>query len=508
MPASITEFVEVDVIVTGATPDKFGFGAEMLVFAHNVNPNRQNGPYFSLTEATDAGFTLAATPELYQALVGAFSQESGVDQVMVGRRVVAGQSAATQVWQVVAAGPTFVDQTANYNSATDNDWNVFPAIDANGNYAAIGFGVPPEQLTLDSANGTAGVTAGGVSWEYWNGTAWTALAGVVDGTLDFTATADGLTVTWTQPTDWAALTLNGISAYYVRAVSDGAYGTLPIYDQGFVDIVTADASWTATMDAIEAVDSTTWYGTTIESRLDADIAELAAWTETRNAEAGDPKIFGFQSDDLSGLVPFTAANLASYNRSWGIYHAVETGANGYLDSVWMSKGLGLNLDAPNGPGNWAYFTLSGVLPDSPTAAEATALYAVNGNLYGRNKGLNYTSKGTMAATGRKINITTTIDWVTVRLQEAILGLQVGSPTGVPFTNAGINQVAQVCQAVLDQGVSFGHFSGDEGRKPTVQVPDISEISPVDIQNGLLQITAVAFFAGTIDKVEITLNVSF
>jgi hypothetical protein len=144
-------------------------------------------------------------------------------------------SSFLKAWQVDdTGGPVFVDQTTNANDATVNNWVLFPATENVDDYAAFGFADKFGKLTFNYATGTAGV-GGTVAWEYWNGSAWTALSGVTDQTTGFTAgVADGRTVVWTVPSDWAKNTLNGTSAYYVRAKVTGTYSTNPIMTQGFV----------------------------------------------------------------------------------------------------------------------------------------------------------------------------------------------------------------------------------------------------------------------------------
>lgn len=258
----------------------------------------------------------------------------------------------------------------------------------------------------------------------------------------------------------------------------------------------ADAgNYTTTMDAIEAAGANTWYITNIESRADADIADLAAWTETRS------KLAIVQSDDLT-LTAALALQTAGYNRTALIYHDDDTE---YLDGAWTSSGGGMNLDAPGGVGIWAYRQLEGVPFDDVTAAEAVSIYAADANLFGRNKGLSFTSKGT-AASSRFLDVQTSIDWVKARTEEEILSLFVGTPTKVPYTNAGINLVAAAIQNVLNRGVNFGHFSPDVA--PTVTAPDVSTISSADKINRELTLQATAVLAGAIQKVNLTINLTF
>ncbi len=255
-----------------------------------------------------------------------------------------------------------------------------------------------------------------------------------------------------------------------------------------------DATWTATMDAIEAEDPNSWYITNVETRVDAEINLVAAWHESRE------KIFVGQSDDLT-VAAFLTWQAAGYNRSAGIYHLTD---GEYLDGAWASSGGGLNLDAPNGVGIWAYRQLEGVPFDDVTGAEATAIYAADANLFGRNLGVNFTSKGTMAS-GRFIDVTTTTDWLKKRSEEAWIALAVGTPTKIPFTNAGINIVAAALQDVLNRGVTFGHFSPDF--PPVVTVPDITEISTADRAARCLTLTAEAVLAGAIQKVVYNITVA-
>ena len=140
-----------------------------------------------------------------------------------------------RVWYFDDSASEFTEETLDAKGPSNADWTVFPATEAVGDYAAFGYTSTFTQLKFDYANGTAGV-GGTVSWEYWNGTTWTALSGVTDNTNSLTvAVADGLTVTWTLPTDWATRTLSSVeSLYYVRARINTVYTTNPILDQGYV----------------------------------------------------------------------------------------------------------------------------------------------------------------------------------------------------------------------------------------------------------------------------------
>jgi hypothetical protein len=143
---------------------------------------------------------------------------------------------AAQVWQVDISGPTFVDETTDWNSAAAGDVLPFPATEAVGDYFAVGRAAPFEAVIHDT--GTAGV-GGVVVWEYWNGTAWVAFSDVVDDTNGFTTTGPQQ-VSWTVPDDWATLSLGGADPlYYSRARITTVYSTNPILDEGWVETTLA-----------------------------------------------------------------------------------------------------------------------------------------------------------------------------------------------------------------------------------------------------------------------------
>jgi len=138
---------------------------------------------------------------------------------------------------------TFVDDSIHANDSTNANWEIFPATEATSDYMAVGYSQKFKKVIFDNANGSAGTNGGSLAtvWEYYNGSTWASLSGVTDGTSAssiafIAAAADGQTLTFTVPTDWTALSLNGSqSLYYIRLrITAGTYGTNPVYDQGFI----------------------------------------------------------------------------------------------------------------------------------------------------------------------------------------------------------------------------------------------------------------------------------
>lgn len=130
----------------------------------------------------------------------------------------------------------YTADTTDAGDAGAADLLMMPASEtATEDGAIFGFTSPFGAIALDNAGGTAGV-GGTITWQYWNGTAWAALSGVLDGTAGFTAAAsDNQVVSWDVPTDWATQSLDsGASLYHVRALVATVFSTNPVYDQAWI----------------------------------------------------------------------------------------------------------------------------------------------------------------------------------------------------------------------------------------------------------------------------------
>jgi hypothetical protein len=123
-------------------------------------------------------------------------------------------------------GTVFTDYSSEAKEATDNDVKLLPATPVADD--AFYFGIENSKFQkISFVQGTDGSIADlVVAWQYYNGTAWTTLS-VTDGTTGFSDLTG--TVTWTIPSDWAQVTINSQSAFWVRCVvvSLGAVTTQP-----------------------------------------------------------------------------------------------------------------------------------------------------------------------------------------------------------------------------------------------------------------------------------------
>lgn len=103
-------------------------------------------------------------------------------------------------------GTAFVNNSVEADTAAGTPFTINSD---NNDFLYIGKTTKFKQFRIDVQTASSGYT--GSLWEYWNGSAWASLS--VSGTADFTVDA---TLTFTIPGAWAANTVNGVSAYWVR----------------------------------------------------------------------------------------------------------------------------------------------------------------------------------------------------------------------------------------------------------------------------------------------------
>lgn len=148
----------------------------------------------------------------------------------------------------------FTDETTAANEATANDMTLLPAAPV-ANQDGYYFGDSAQFGRLELNIGTQGAGTWTITWQYWDGTTWAALSGVVDDTSGFTAAAGQHTVRWDVPTDWATTTVNSQGPfYYVRArlTAFSSITTQPLGTQGWF-AARAEGVFTNTLNASSSI---------------------------------------------------------------------------------------------------------------------------------------------------------------------------------------------------------------------------------------------------------------
>jgi len=140
-------------------------------------------------------------------------------------------------------GGTYTDETAAANDSTANDMHLLPATVEVDDAYYFGGSVPWRSMVLNV--GQAGDGDWTLVWEYWNGSAWTELSNVHDGTNGFRNAGEGW-IHFDLPSDWQECEVASISAYWIRArvSSVTTTNTQPLGTQAWLHDV--DFTWDGT----------------------------------------------------------------------------------------------------------------------------------------------------------------------------------------------------------------------------------------------------------------------
>ena len=113
-------------------------------------------------------------------------------------------------------GSSYTDETTEAGDLTADDMTLAPAVPVAEDAYYLGASKKFNEIAIELST-SAGASTWTHIWEYWNGTAWTALSNVTDNSAAFVNAAGIYHVYWDNPTDWKATTINSRGDYfYVR----------------------------------------------------------------------------------------------------------------------------------------------------------------------------------------------------------------------------------------------------------------------------------------------------
>lgn len=178
-------------------------------------------------------------------------------------------------WVFVYDDPAvYTDITSAMRNPGDAAVALLPSAEANGDALYIGASEPFAWLNMHLVTPGGSADPSKVSWQYWNGTTWTALTGVTDGTKTTISLDTSGTLSFTMPTNWVACypSLTGVSTGFTAfdklkmwiklAVTGNAYTTTPTGDWcslppgfGYVYLYVHDGSGEANATLITAVEN-------------------------------------------------------------------------------------------------------------------------------------------------------------------------------------------------------------------------------------------------------------
>ncbi|RLB64979.1 MAG: hypothetical protein DRH04_10955, partial [Deltaproteobacteria bacterium] len=110
---------------------------------------------------------------------------------------------------------SYTDESTDINEATVDDVLLPPqqtTTEGDAIYFGSDYKFSKVRINVSTAGSYSDVT---IVWEYWDGSTWATLT-VTDGTNGFTTSGTN-EVSFTPPSDWAKTSVNGQSAYWIRA---------------------------------------------------------------------------------------------------------------------------------------------------------------------------------------------------------------------------------------------------------------------------------------------------
>jgi len=149
----------------------------------------------------------------------------GISSSFIAATKIASGKSIKTAFQYDASTDSYTDYTDEINNYTSNDVDLLPSTPSVGD--AFYFGLYNKFTGIAIRIETAGSDIT-ITWKYWNGSSWTNLPNVVDNTNSFT-TSGGNYIYWDRPTDWQQNTVNGVTAYWIKAevTSVGSNPTQP-----------------------------------------------------------------------------------------------------------------------------------------------------------------------------------------------------------------------------------------------------------------------------------------
>jgi hypothetical protein len=478
---SIVHYVDVSVSTTGVGPQPASFGVPAFFHQHALETARVGGPFFSAQEVIDAGHASGSPPHAFAQSL--FSQQPRVKSFVVGRIDAGDADPGVALNATIAENPGAFYGVAQESRADADVLAMAAAIEA----AAF----PKIYLAQSSA---ASLLAGeGPSYSV---TAVTGTPPPADGNYDLIFTGFGLVTPETITVAVAA----GVPAddTALMAAFDAALDTAA-GPAGVLENIVDPAS----------ISNAT--GTLLFKILDG----LASGTVTTATQAGTT----LTATTLDADVGSRLFDLGYLRTALAYYPTDAT----FLDAAWLARCLSFNLDQRKGI--WAYKSLQGIAGTNLSNVQVTNLRNVNANYYGpavMSAGTvqaPFTAQGWMSgpatpAAGRRIDVTTTLDWAKARLEEGFTGVIMREPNGIPLDNAGINRFVASARRHFTTGVNARHYlpfqvpEGEEHEStdtPAIFAPKESELTVAQRTARELSITALAYLQSFAEKVIFTME---
>lgn len=421
---SISDVVNVQVNLTPLAAASRNFGA-LLVMGSSlvIDTSERIRQYSTLDEvATDFGTT---APE-YLAADLFFSQSPQPSLLYVG---------------VFAQAATHARLQGGVLSTAEQSLSNFTAV-TTGAIAILIDGVAADEADIDFSGDT---NLNGVA-----STLTTALAG--KGTVTWDATYQRFVLT--------SATAGSASSVGFATVPGSGTDIGPLFG-----LDAASGGRTAPGSAIEtavagvtacAAKAADWYGVMaapLTALADADHLAIAAFIEGANPS----RLYGLTTQAGAVIDPTQTSDIASqlkalkYNRTLVQYSSSSV----YAVASLFGRAFTVDFGANNTTITLKFKQEPGVVAETLTESQAQALKAKNCNVFvNYNNATAIIQEGVMCS-GEFFDERQGLDWLQNAIQTAVFNLLYTSPTKIPQSDAGVNQIVATCEQVLSQAVSNG-----------------------------------------------------
>jgi hypothetical protein len=253
----------------------------------------------------------------------------------------------------------------------------------------------------------------------------------------------------------------------VQDVQAAGSGT-DISGAGFLQMTTATKQQTVpgaaaetALAAVQALDQTAtqWYGLTVASGVPLttnDHLAIAGYVEG-SGSSGNPHLYGVTSQDAAALSSTDTTSLGyqlsslGYNRSFVQYCSTSP----YAVASLFGRAFSVNFQAQNSTITLAWKQEPGLAAEQLTSTQADALNRTHHNYYAAfNNNTNIVVNGQMAS-GIYFDEIWGADWLANQIQVDVYNLLYTSPTKIPQTDSGMNQIATTIEGSCVRGVNNG-----------------------------------------------------
>ncbi|WKI56520.1 DUF3383 family protein [Klebsiella pneumoniae] len=201
---------------------------------------------------------------------------------------------------------------------------------------------------------------------------------------------------------------------------------------------------------------TNWYGLAIADSADlveADVISVGAAIEASSLS----RILAVTTDDVNVLVSGNTDNIgyklkaASYSRTFWQYSS----SSKYAAISAFGRAFTVNFTGNNTTITLKFKTEPGVTYETLTTAQASAIDAINGNVYVYYANDTAIIQQGVMANGDFFDERHGLDWLQNYVQTNLYNLLYTSTTKIPQTDAGVTRLMTNVEASLDQAVNNG-----------------------------------------------------